>query len=269
MVFEVLVDIRDIQLLEVLKEFFGVGAIYSTKTTATYRVARVTDLPIIIGHFTNYPLISKSVTFTLWAEAVELIRTSQHHVPATFNYILSIYAALGRGASKAVMQAYPTLTPITLPSVVMPVTKETIDPWWVSGYLTLYCSFGANIAMGHWPHGVTYKYQHKFLFSFDIVNLALAELLADFLGISCYIRQNEDRVDVMAQNTEEVESVMAFLDKYPLQSYKNEQYQAWRDYCSSLVYDRDTQAHLLKVDANSRYEKYTKLVNKLDSLQRK
>lgn len=69
--------------------------------------------------------------------------------------------------------------------------------------------------------------------------------------------------------TEEVESVMTFLDKYPLQSYKNEQYQAWRDYCSSLVYDRDTKAHLLKVDANSRYKKYTKLVKKLDSLQRK
>lgn len=150
-VFEVLVDLKDLKLLEELQTFFGVGRIYQTTKNATFRVGSVSELMVIIDHFTNYPLISpKLVTFTLWSEVVRLIHTSQHLVPETFSYIQSVYAALGRGASKAVMQAFPTLTPLTLPTYTLPVAVHAINPWWISGYLTLYGTFDLKIETSGW-----------------------------------------------------------------------------------------------------------------------
>jgi len=47
---------------------------------------------------------------------------------ATFNHIMSVYAALGRGASSAVKTAFPNLVPITLPSYTVPITVDTLCP---------------------------------------------------------------------------------------------------------------------------------------------
>ena len=60
-------SIEHLATLELLQKFFGVGKIYTTKSSATYRVAKLGDLiDIIIPHFTAYPLIStKWVTYTL------------------------------------------------------------------------------------------------------------------------------------------------------------------------------------------------------------
>lgn len=129
LVFEVLVSIEQVSYLEYLRDFFGVGKIYTNDTNATYRVSVIKDLMVLIAHFTEYPLISpKLLTYKVWAEVVLLVSTKQHMVPATFNYIASIYAGLGRGASKAVMLAFPSLTPITLPTYTVPVTVDTINP---------------------------------------------------------------------------------------------------------------------------------------------
>ena len=65
--FEILLDIKDIALLETLQSFFGVGKIYSQKTTAVYRVTRYKDLLILIDHFKAYPLVSpKLLVFQLF-----------------------------------------------------------------------------------------------------------------------------------------------------------------------------------------------------------
>ena len=60
-------SIEHLATLELLQKFFGVGKIYTTKSSATYRVTKLEDLiDIIIPHFTAYPLIStKWVTYTL------------------------------------------------------------------------------------------------------------------------------------------------------------------------------------------------------------
>lgn len=202
LVFEVLVDVKYLYCLEYLKNFFGVGKIYVVNKTATFRVTAISDLfPIsdgnlvIINHFSRNPLISpKMITYALWAEVVNLIWAKKHLNTNTFEYILSIYAALGRGASKAAMQAFPTLTPISLPSYIVPVSVDTINPWWISGYLTLYCSFSLSVTGGGWKESVYNKFRHSFSFSFNILSLGLAQVIASFLLVSCYVRTSEQRV---------------------------------------------------------------------------
>lgn len=175
------------------------------------------------------------VTFTLWAEVVKLLATSSHQDPATFAYIQSIYAALERGASAAVMQAFPGLTPIALPAYTPSITFSSIDPWWISGYFTLYCSFRLSIEGGGWGESVYNKFPHVFSVSFNIAELALIEIISYRLGISHYVRSNGERVDLIAKTATEAHFITAFLDQYPLQSYKHEQYLVWRKLSNARV----------------------------------
>lgn len=222
---------------------------------------------IIINHFTAFPLISyKSVEFVLWSEAVKLINTCQHLVPSTFNYILSISAALGRGPSKAVMEAFPSLTPVVLPAYNLPVSS--LNPWWISGYLTLYCSFALKIDAAGWGESVYNKFRHPFYFSFDSKNLPLANAIGAYLSLSVYVRGSGERVDVMAQSTAEAESVIDFFDVYPLQSYKNDQYEVWRKFVMSISVDRDLDVQRKRSFTSDRFDFYNKLVTKFYTLTR-
>lgn len=188
----------------------------------------------------------------------------QHLTTSGFSYIQTIYAALGRGASDAVMQAFPNLIPITLPSYVVPVTAETINPWWISGYLTLYCSFGLSVTAGGWGSDYYRKFQHSFDVSFKIIALPLAQVISEYIGIQLYVRSDNLRVDVMSQSMEHAQNVIGFFDSYPLQSYKADQYAIWRKYVDTL----GNEMHFGKRNevGSATILKYIALSNKLDRL---
>jgi hypothetical protein len=266
-VFEIITDIKDVHLLYLLRDFFGVGTVFVNKT-ATYRIADISGLMVIINHFLNYPLISyKAVTFELWSKAVRIISTSQHLVPINFEYIKSIYASIGRGASKAAMKEFPSLIAAPLPQYIIPVTLETINPWWISGYITLYCSFSLKIDAAGWKENIYNKFRHIFIVGFDIKNLLICELVANYLGITFYIRENGQRVDMTAQSSNEVNSLIKFLDSYPLQSYKNDQYKIWREYVKTVTAQRELDFQRKSVHS-ARFDSLIKLVDKLLELQK-
>lgn len=178
-IFEILLDIKDVHLLNKVKNYFNAGTIYLGKTTATYRISSVKELKIILDHFSLYPLqSSKVVTYDLWAKALHLILHNQHQEPSSFNYIMTIYAALGRGASKSIMQDYPTLVPLHS-------APKTIDSWWLNGYLTLYCTFVLKVETAGWGKEMYHKYRHPFSIGFNPNDSQLAQLVAQHLGVAC------------------------------------------------------------------------------------
>ena len=65
--------------------------------------------------------------YTVGAEVVQIFATKQQLETETFNYILTIYAALGRGVCQRVAQAFPNITPITLASYTLSMTIETLN----------------------------------------------------------------------------------------------------------------------------------------------
>jgi hypothetical protein len=271
--FEIRVNIKDSYLLEALKDFFKVGKIYTSGDSVLYRVTGYSDLTVIINHFTSFPLVSSQyASFKLWSEAVTLIGTNQHREAGTFSYLLTIYAALGRGASKAVLEAFPDLTPITVPQHTLTIGSDTLNLWWLSGYLTLYCHFGLSIAGGGWGQSTYNKYRHSFNVSFDIIELPLAELICATLGLSLIKRSNGLRVDAQSRSLDQALNLTDFFDAYPLQSYKQEHFEVWREYVDNLDYHRrflELQHRALTTPlTHNRFEQFAKLVTKLYKLRR-
>jgi LAGLIDADG endonuclease len=151
-VFEVLASIKHLAVLERIQAFFGVGKIYIVGSNATYRVTKLSELVNrIIPHFIAYPLLTrKVVTFTVWALAISLFEQGAHKTTNGFMQILSIYAAIGRGASETVLAHFPNLASYTLPAYNLAVTSLTLNGWWLSGYCTLYCDFSCYVTAGLW-----------------------------------------------------------------------------------------------------------------------
>lgn len=79
----------DAAILRRIQEFFGgIGRIYDRRPAATggrigstyYRVTRIDDLPSVVRHFEDYPLVgSKAEAFDIWRRMVDLKREHYRH----------------------------------------------------------------------------------------------------------------------------------------------------------------------------------------------
>lgn len=267
MVFEVLVDIKHLAYLEHLKSFFGVGKIYTTEKNRTYRVRRIKDLLTLIPHFSKYPLqTSKVITYQFWVKTLELVGAKEHLSSETFNYIVSIYMALGRKASARVARAFPGVDPIVLPKYTPRVARDTLNPWWLCGYLTLYCTFRLSIRGGGWGESVYNKFRHRFSFSMSLANLELGKMIRKYLEVAYYVRRQDKRVDIQSQTLEQRLRLVRFFSSYPLQSYKHSHFKVWRKYVLSLEHDKrvNRQRQALPRD---RSDLYYSLMYKLQRMQ--
>jgi len=223
--FEVLVPIAYIGILHELVEFFGVGKVYTSGLHATYRVTRLSDLVVIMNHFKLYPLITSKVqVFILWAEALEIVQSKQHLTDVGMSRVMSISGTTGRGMNKALITAKPSLVTAVLPPYVVPTV---INPWWISGFLSVYSSFTGRHTMESWRGYMISKWKHAFTVGFDIRNLEIAKLISRTLNIAYYITTDSTRVNISAQTDDECVRVFNFLSNHPLLGPKVELVTAW------------------------------------------
>lgn len=104
--FEINLHKKDIAILYAIKDFFGVGSVYSpsNRSTCVYRVKKVDDLVnVIIPHFLNYSLLTQKYSdFVLWSKVVNIIFNKEHLTPTGFNTILTYYASINKGMTSKV-----------------------------------------------------------------------------------------------------------------------------------------------------------------------
>jgi len=142
--------------------------------------------------------------------------------------ILSIYAAIGRAPSETVKIYFPNLVPAVVPEYK--IDNVGLDPWWISGYLTIYCNFNLSVLSGGWKLDIYNKLRHTVSFSRNISELKIINLIAEYLEANVFIRTDVSRVDINIANLENCEYLIKFLDKYPFQSSKHQEYLIWRDF---------------------------------------
>lgn len=215
-----------------LQSYFGVGKIYDRKTDSIYRVTVLKELiNVISSHFCNYPLLTKkSVTFKLWKSALDLFEKKAHLTDKGFLKILSIYSTIGRGISENIKRHFPNLKPTKLPEYLLVVNSKKINNWWLSGYLTNYCSFEATILAGRWKNEFYNKLRYRFSISRDISEIEIMKVIADYFNTEIFVRSDDKRVDITINRLEIALKLIPFFDNYPLQSTKNEQYLIWKDF---------------------------------------
>ncbi|KAG0122503.1 putative homing endonuclease, mitochodrion [Tuber indicum] len=104
---------KDLQLLNKIKDYFGVGGIVMHKESIYYTVTNLNELmDVIILHFEKYPLITqKRADYELFKKAIILLKNKEHLTLEGIHKILSIKASINRGLSESLNIDFPNVTP--------------------------------------------------------------------------------------------------------------------------------------------------------------
>lgn len=87
---------------------------------------------MLVDHFDKYPLITyKLVDYLLFKRAFELMFRKEHLTLEGLNQIVAIKASINKGLSSELKNAYPSITPASIPSIE---TSKVGDPHWFAGF---------------------------------------------------------------------------------------------------------------------------------------
>jgi hypothetical protein len=113
---------RDLPLLKLIQNYFGVGSISKQgKNSIQYRVSGIEELGLIISHFDEYPLVSKkNADFLLFKEAYSLIKQGEHLNMDGLKSILALKASINLGLTEELKEAFPDVVPVLRPSLKHP-----------------------------------------------------------------------------------------------------------------------------------------------------
>jgi len=146
--FQIKLHIKDIGILEEIKNMLGVGTITKDKlNTANFNVWSIKDIQIIINHFDKYPLVTaKHSDYLIFKQCFEIIKNGEHLTEKGLIKILELKSCLNLGLSDKLKKAFPNIIPISRPEYIF---KGIPNPWWVSGFVNGDGSFYIQIRRLH------------------------------------------------------------------------------------------------------------------------
>lgn len=91
--FIITLHVRDLELLNSIKQFFSAGSVSIVGKDARFRVRSRSELKVIIAHFNKYPLqTSKALNFSYFCEILSLINKKAHtNIPTKWVFKISFF----------------------------------------------------------------------------------------------------------------------------------------------------------------------------------
>lgn len=207
----------------------GVGTITvrNNSDVVNFVVGSVGDLVNkVIPFFLKYPLItSKRADFIIFSKIVELINKKEHLTLEGIQKIVNLKASMNKGLTDALKQAFPNTLPIPRP--VIDKSLCIINPCWLSGFIDGEGSFTISLRKSS-THIIGYQVYLIFQISQHLKDIELMENIAKYLQVGKLIfRDNHPLIVYQVNKFSEVEKIILFLNKYPLQGVKRLEFEDW------------------------------------------
>ncbi len=228
-IFSINLHSKDIDLLERLKLYFGVGNItnYKKREQAIYTVRSVKDIySVIIPHFSKYTLLTKKqADFVLFKQIVKLIFNKEHLNLEGLKKILELKVSLNKGLPIELEKNFNNLNPVNRPIVLLP---ENIDINWFIGFIDGEGSFVVNVYKRKTKLG--YSVQLHFNLTQHIRDASLFKFIQKWLGCgNLYEIDKYSRVNLIISNLQDLNNILIpKLNQYPLQGIKKLNYEDFK-----------------------------------------
>lgn len=216
---------RDISLLFLIKNYFGVGSILKRvrdgRSSAIYSVQSLNDLVTkIIPHFNNFPMLTqKQADFLLFCKAIDLILTKKHLNLDGFNLIISIRSSMNKGLTSKLKLEFPNIIPLQRPLISQQIIK---DPYWLVGFVDgegcFYVKLNNNLA----KRGSKTP-QLSFSISQHLRDYPLLEIIKNYLdcGLLEKVSTRPSSATYVTYKFEDIEKkIIKFFKNYPLLGLK-------------------------------------------------
>jgi hypothetical protein len=226
--FQIRLHLKDKELLERIKTFFGVGSIYVKNNVVIYRVQSLKDLmDVIIPHFTKYTLLTKkNIDFTLFKEIVFIINNKDHLTKEGVQKIISLRALMNTGLSDELKKAFPKYNIIDK-YIATTVIQGITDPNWLVGFVdgegcfSVYIKQSKTISIG-------FQVLLRFQITQHYRDVLLLNNIINYLGCG-HLHKLPQAFDVIVDKFKDINNkIIPFFDKYPLLGSKLLNYQ---DFC--------------------------------------
>ena len=228
---------KDIELLNKIQSFFGVGIVSTWgDKDARYRVRSKNSLLVIISHFNKYPLqTTKAKNFVLFCSILDLMIKKGHVNIEGFLIIASLINRLNNPLSPSLLENLSLLGELPNTETVLKLAyeksslSENLDPWWISGFTTGEGSFtysrrNRKKADGEIVKDYTLVYEvSQRSDSLHVLNSIAkhfehGRVYSETRGVSKYRLVTRDQI---------LDTLVPFFEKYPLEGNKNMQYELW------------------------------------------
>jgi len=227
--FSISVNKKDLKVLELIKDYLGVGNIFYNKKDDCYHftVASVKDLTnVIIPHFDKYPLLSlKQVDFFLFKSVVELINGKEHLTLLGLQKIVDIKASFNKGLPQSLKDAFPNWKPVPKPAVQF---TKIQDPNWLAGFVNGDGSFSVTISSSK-TNLTGYSVRLRLSISQHSRDLELLNSFTRYLncGIVTLSAKLPNCYFSVTSLSDVVNIIVPFFEKYPMEGSKKEDFKDW------------------------------------------
>lgn len=215
--FKIKLHSKDKELLERIWNFINVGKIYTRKDGyIEYIVNSMKDMEVIINHFNNYPLITQKLyDYKIFKLVFELIKQKKHLTQDGFQEILSLKASFNYGLPEELKIGFPNIIPYLRPQTITP-KLETINPYWVSGFVDGDGCFYISLTNNLRGVGLVFKItQH-------IRDTDLLKQFVYYFNCGRYSLSSREAGDYIVTKFEDIYTkIIPFFNKYPLQGSKS------------------------------------------------
>lgn len=247
---------KDIFILEAIKNYLGVGEIYTQGTvSAQYRVFSIKDLQLVIDHFDKYPLISQKFgDYSLFKQAYLLLTNKEHLTPegGLRSKIIAIRASINNGLSEALKEAFPGIIPVLRPETN---NISIYNPQWLAGFTSGEGSFGVKVRVSTSKENSNVLIELVLQMSQHVRDKQLMDCIAEYLECGKIYKHSLNAVVYRVSKTSDlIEKVIPFFIKYPILGIKALDF---KDFCylSELVsnkahYTKEGLDQIIRIKAN-------------------
>lgn len=222
---------KDKFVLEAIKNYLGVGEIYTQGTDSIqYRVFSIKDLQLVIDHFDKYPLISQKFgDYSLFKQAYLLLINKEHLTPEGLLKIIAIRASINNGLSEALKEAFPDVIPVMKP--VPRGSRNNIsiyNPQWLAGFTSGEGSFGVKVRKA--KENSNAFIELIFQINQHVRDKQLMACIAEYLECGKIYKHSLNAIVYRVSKTSNLtEKVIPFFIKYPILGIKALDF---KDFCS-------------------------------------
>jgi len=188
-VFSITLHIKDAFLLEAIKHTLGVGNISKSSKTVIFAVDSIKEIPVILNHFDNYPLLTQKLTdYLIFKKCFEIIKRNDHLSEKGLLELISLKSSLNLGLPANLKLAFPNVIAKDRPQYKF---KGITNPFWISCFVSGEGSFHIVVRKPE-NKSISGEVFARFSIHLHVRDIAVLESLTSYFKLT--VQQSPDSV---------------------------------------------------------------------------
>ena len=242
-VFSITLHVKDLLLLESIKNTLGVGKISKSNKTVIFAVDSIKEISVILNHFDQYPLVTHKLSdYLIFKQCFEIIKRNDHRTEKGLLELISLKSYLNLGLPNNLKIHFPNIIPKDRPEYKF---KGIPNPFWVSGFTSGDGSFhivirGLNSKPG--PFRIGTGVFVRFSIHLHIREVEILKGLATYFKLltknsnSTYVNK---KVTILKRSaslqlsklSDIIDIIIPFFNEYPIMGKKSLDFEDFKKVC--------------------------------------